>query len=190
MLALLSGLGACATITRGTSEQFTINSNPSGAEAHTTSGFSCASTPCSIRMPRKDGFTIMVSKAGYQTVSTEVRPKLAGNGAAGFVGNALIGGVIGAAVDVGSGATMDLTPNPLNVTLEPVAVATASPSAASPMSAPVPVPASAPAATTTPAAPLAAPSASPAAPVASTATPAPVAVAANAPAAPTPAIKP
>lgn len=122
-IVLTSALGACATVTRGSNEQFTIETTPPDAHARTSSGFSCESTPCSIRMPRKDGFTITVTKAGYKTVTTTVQPKLAGNGAAGFVGNALIGGVIGAAVDVGTGATMDLTPNPLRVTLDPVAVA-------------------------------------------------------------------
>jgi hypothetical protein len=126
--ALTVGLGGCATVTRGTSEQFTINTTPPGAQAHTSNGFNCESTPCSIRMPRKDGFTITVTKAGYKQSITDVTPKLAATGAAGFVGNALIGGVIGAAVDVGTGSTMDLTPNPLNVTLEAIAA----PAAAAP----------------------------------------------------------
>jgi hypothetical protein len=116
-LALTAGLGACATVTRGTSEQFTINTTPPGAQAHTSSGFNCESTPCAIRMPRKDSFTITVTKAGYKTVATDIKPHVAETGGAAFVGNALIGGVIGAAVDVGSGATMDLGPNPLNITL-------------------------------------------------------------------------
>jgi hypothetical protein len=119
-IVLTVGLGACATVTRGTSEKFVINTTPPGAQAHTSNGFNCEATPCTIRMPRKDGFTITVTKAGYKQSMTDVTPKLAATGAAGFVGNALIGGVIGAAVDVGTGSTMDLTPNPLNVTLQPV----------------------------------------------------------------------
>jgi hypothetical protein len=43
---------------------------------------------------------------------------VAGAGGAGFLGNALIGGVIGAGVDATSGAMLDLSPNPLNVQLE------------------------------------------------------------------------
>ena len=116
--ALTVGLGGCATITRGTTQQFTVESEPPGAQAKTTSGFSCEATPCTFRVPRKDSFTITVSKAGYKTASAEVGPKVAGNGAAGFLGNAVFGGVIGAAVDVSSGATLNLNPNPLHVTLE------------------------------------------------------------------------
>jgi hypothetical protein len=175
-LALAASLGACATVTRGTTQQFTINSNPSGAQARTSSGFNCESTPCTIRMPRKDAFTVTVSKTGYKTVSMDVKTKLADSGAAGFVGNALIGGVIGAAVDVGSGATLDLTPNPLNVTLEMADAAAPAPLV--PAAAPV-----TPAAASS-AAPASAPAAAPPAP----ATPAPAAAATSAQPAPSAAV--
>ncbi len=135
-VALMAGLTACATVTRGTSEQFTVSSTPPGAQAHTSNGFNCESTPCTIRIPRKDSFTITVTKAGYKPSVTDVAPELAATGAAGFVGNALIGGFIGAAVDVGTGATMDLKPNPLSVTLQPVDPPAAAPVAAPPAAAP------------------------------------------------------
>lgn len=157
-IVLTSALGACATVTRGANEQFTIETTPPDAHARTSSGFSCESTPCSIRMPRKDGFTVTVTKAGYKTVTTKVQPKLASNGAAGFVGNALIGGVIGAAVDVGSGATMDLTPNPLRITLDLVAVADAPPAPATPAAAtPTAIAANTPPTPPTPPAPVTSP---------------------------------
>ena len=168
-LALTSSLGACATITRGSSEQFTISSTPPGAQAHTSNGFSCESTPCSIRMPRKDGFSITVTKPGYKTAVSDVQPKLAGSGAAGFVGNALIGGVIGAAVDVGTGATLDLTPNPLHVDLQadepapaatPIPVASPAPAAVAPAATSAPAvaaPPAPPASTTAAASPAAKP---------------------------------
>ncbi|MDR3506387.1 MAG: translation initiation factor 2 [Caulobacteraceae bacterium] len=140
-------------MTRGTTQQFTIESTPPAAKARTSSGFSCESTPCTIRMPRKDAFTVTVSKPGYKTSVTDVKPKIASNGAAGFLGNALIGGVIGAAVDVGSGATLDLSPNPLHIDLvaegaDPVGPA-APAAAATPAAAPAPAPT--PSATATPA---------------------------------------
>jgi hypothetical protein len=100
-------------------------------------------------MPRKESFVITVSKAGYKPVETHVKSGLAGTGAAGFLGNALVGGVIGAGVDVSSGAMLDLTPNPLHVTL----VAE---------DAPIPAPASAPVAAASAAAPARIASATPA----------------------------
>lgn len=151
ILALTAGLGACATVTRGTTQQFTIESTPPAAKARTSSGFSCDSTPCTIRMPRKDAFTVTVSKAGYKTSVTDVKPKIASNGAAGFLGNALIGGVIGAAVDVGSGATLDLSPNPLHIDLVAEGAELVAPAA--PATAPAPTPSAT--ATPAPAAPAA-----------------------------------
>ncbi len=126
-------LPACATVTRGTSQDFKVESTPSGARVSTSTGFECDATPCSFRMPRKPGFTVTISKDGYVTQEIAVDSRIAGAGAAGMAGNLLIGGVIGGAVDATSGAMNDLTPNPLIVTLqtpaEAAAAATASPTA-------------------------------------------------------------
>lgn len=117
-LAVLAGaLGGCATVTRGTQEQFTVSSTPPGAEARTSTGYTCDSTPCTFKMPRKDSFVVTVSKDGYTPVETKITPHVAGTGGAAFVGNAVVGGIIGAGLDIYSGATLDLGPNPLNVTL-------------------------------------------------------------------------
>ena len=67
---------------------------------------------------RFDAFTVTVSKAGYKPSTTQVKTVMSAGGGTGFLGNALVGGVIGAAVDVSSGAMNDLKPNPLKVTLE------------------------------------------------------------------------
>ena len=150
---LAAGLAGCATITRGSSDRFTIQTTPPDARAHTSTGFTCESTPCSIRMPRKDKFTVTVTKAGYKTVKAEVKPIVLGGGAATFVGNALLGGVVGAAVDVTTGAAMDLQPNPLKLILEPEEPAP-TPAAALPAASPAPAPA-------TPAVAAPAPAASP-----------------------------
>lgn len=111
-------LGACATVTRGTSTAWEVASTPPGAKVTTTNGFSCASTPCSIKMPRKSQFTATVSKDGYKSVDIAVTNKVGSGGGAGMAGNVLFGGLIGAGVDVSSGAMLDLTPNPVAITLE------------------------------------------------------------------------
>jgi hypothetical protein len=152
VLALAAALGACATVTRGSTTKFVVESTPPDARARTSSGFTCESTPCTIRMPRKDAFTVTISKPGFKTVTTDIKTKVAGSGAAGFVGNALLGGVVGATVDVVSGATLDLTPNPLHVFLESDTPA-AAPAAVAPMVAPA---AEAPKSAAAPAVPAAA----------------------------------
>ncbi len=110
-------LPACATITRGTSTDFTVQSTPSGARVSTSTGFECDATPCTFRMPRKPGFVATVSLEGYVTQEINIDSRIGGGGAAGMAGNLLIGGVIGGAVDATSGAMNDLTPNPLIVEL-------------------------------------------------------------------------
>jgi hypothetical protein len=111
-------LAGCATVARGTNDTWTVNSTPGGAAVKTTNQFFCDSTPCTFKMPRKSEFDVTLTKAGYKTWTGHVQHHVSGAGGAGFVGNALIGGVIGAGVDVATGATLNLVPNPLNVTLE------------------------------------------------------------------------
>lgn len=108
---------ACATMTRGTTQKFTVESTPPGAHVTTSNGFECVSTPCTFRMSRKDGFNVTVSKDGYVSQTVEVTSSMSGADGAALAGNVLVGGLIGGAVDATSGALNDLKPNPLTVTL-------------------------------------------------------------------------
>jgi hypothetical protein len=109
-------LPACATITRGTKEQFVIESTPAKAEVALSTGQTCV-TPCKLKLKRKDGFVATFTKAGYEPTKAEVQSKFSGGGAAAGAGNILVGGVIGAVVDGTNGSLNDLKPNPLKVTL-------------------------------------------------------------------------
>jgi hypothetical protein len=119
VLALAAMCGGCASVTRGTTDQVQILSEPAGAEARTSMGQTCT-TPCTLQFSRKDEFIVTASKPGYHTVETPVATRVAGAGAAGFAGNVLVGGVIGMAVDAASGATLEHYPNPVVLTLLPV----------------------------------------------------------------------
>jgi len=118
LCALTMSLAACATITRGEHTAWEVNTNPPGAKVRTSNGFFCDATPCSLSMLRKSEFTATISKPGYKTLEIRVTNKVSGNGGAGMAGNVIFGGLIGAGVDMTTGAMLDLTPNPLNVTLE------------------------------------------------------------------------
>lgn len=143
-VALIAPLAACATITRGTTQAFTVETDPGGATVATSNGLHCPSTPCTFaRVPREAEFVVTITKEGYQTSTHNVTHQTAGGGAAGMAGNVLVGGIIGAAIDGNSGATQDLVPNPLRVTLQPIGPAV------TPVAAPAPE--AAPAATETPA---------------------------------------
>jgi hypothetical protein len=117
LVGVALSLPACATITRGSSQEFTVESTPPGARVSTSNGFQCDATPCTFRMPRKDAFRATVSMNGYVTQDHQISSGISGGGAAGMAGNVIFGGVIGAVVDGTSGAMNDLTPNPLVVIL-------------------------------------------------------------------------
>ncbi len=117
--ALLLGsvaLTGCATITRGTTEQLTVLSDPSGASVRLSNGFT-GITPATFTLPRKGNVIVTFSKDGYESVDVPVSASLSGAGTAGFVGNALIGGIIGGGVDIATGATLSHRPNPVSATL-------------------------------------------------------------------------
>lgn len=109
-------LPACATVTRGTKENFVIESMPSDVDVALSTGQTCK-TPCKLKLKRKDGFTATFTKAGFQPLEAKVKSKISGGGAAAGAGNLLIGGIIGGVVDGSSGALNDLKPNPLKVEL-------------------------------------------------------------------------
>ena len=124
----LSGLSmsACATVTRGTSQSFEVQSTPPGASVQTSNGFGCEATPCTFKMARKTAFTATVSLPGYVSQTLPVESRMSSGGGTAMAGNILVGGLIGAGVDASSGALNDLTPNPLIVTLVPESAATPS----------------------------------------------------------------
>jgi hypothetical protein len=132
LFALAGSTIGCATITRGTTESFTVNSTPPGAQVRTSTGFSCQSTPCTFKMQRKEGFLVTVTKDGYRPSETKIKSGVASGGGAGFLGNALVGGAVGAVVDISSGAMNDLKPNPVSAMLEPMPPVAAPPVAAPP----------------------------------------------------------
>lgn len=115
-VVLVLGSG-CATITRGSSEAFVIETDPAGAEARLSTGIQCR-TPCSLKVKRRGDFVVTIEKEGYETVQATVTSSIDNAGSAGMAGNVLLGGIIGAGVDAGTGAMHSHKPNPLMVKLE------------------------------------------------------------------------
>ena len=61
-----------------------------------------------------------LEKEGYETVRASITSSIDTGGAAGMAGNVLLGGIIGAGVDAGTGAMHSHKPNPLLVKLVPI----------------------------------------------------------------------
>ena len=122
--ALALAITGCASITRGTSANFMIETIPAGAQAVLSSGETCT-TPCTLRRPRNQGFTVVLSLPGYQTFSKEITHNRTTAGT--WIG--IAGGPISLGIDAATGASHNLFPNPLIVTLEAASPAMAEPAA-------------------------------------------------------------
>ncbi len=123
IVALAAMLGGCASVTRGTTENITIASTPSGAEA-VISGLqvpTTCTTPCAVVAKRNADISITFQKEGYEPQTVPLTKGIPAAGAAGFAGNILAGGLIGMGVDAATGAATDHKPNPVIVTLQPSA---------------------------------------------------------------------
>lgn len=118
-LMAFCSLGGCATTIRGTTDVLVVESDPPGAHVRVSNGLS-GSTPATFRLPRKGDYVVTITKDGHESVTVEVKHKVVGAGSAGMAGNILLGGLIGAAVDAGSGTMFDLVPNPIKVNLLPL----------------------------------------------------------------------
>ena len=113
----------CAPVTRGTTENISIATTPAGATAE-ISGLEIPTacvTPCVVVAKRNADITVSISKEGYEPQIIPLTKEVPGSGAAGFAGNVLAGGLIGMGVDAATGAAQDHKPNPVIVTLQPLA---------------------------------------------------------------------
>lgn len=132
-ISLVATTAACATVTRGVKEGWTVKSSPPSAAVTTSNGFSCQATPCTFKMLHKAEFDVTITKQGYKPFHAHVIHQVSRDGGLGMAGNVLVGGMVGVVVDVASGAMMELKPNPLIVTLEPDGTATGQAAAAQAM---------------------------------------------------------
>ncbi|MEM7720927.1 MAG: translation initiation factor 2 [Pseudomonadota bacterium] len=117
LVILPIALAACNTVTRGTMEVLQFQSTPPGATVTTTNGFSCDSTPCSIEMPRNSAIMATISRPGCATQEVAIAGMLPGDQTP---PEQILraGGVGGFVIDNASGAALELTPNPVSVTLD------------------------------------------------------------------------
>jgi hypothetical protein len=127
LLVLCLGLWNCATIVSTTSQKIQLNSNPAGANVSIQSQgggeASSVTTPAKVSLKRKSEYDLTFEKEGYQpekaTIEQNFNPL--------FLGNLLIGGLIGMVVDLFSGAVFKLDPAKVEVQMKPVPSPSSSP---------------------------------------------------------------
>jgi len=125
LLPFLAIIAGCATVIRGTTDTLVINSTPSGANVsiHRINSKKepiIGSTPGSFKLARKGEYRVEVSKQDYKTVEAIIGNKYVGLASYGILGRAIAsGGIFGVLIDTQTGASKNLSPDLLEVTLEP-----------------------------------------------------------------------
>ncbi len=115
-IAVMSSLylAGCATVINGTSQDYQIASEPSGAQAILTNGLECT-TPCEFSLKRRHDLRVDFMLDGYKHDYVLVQSRTGGA----VAGNILLGGLIGGVVDGSNGASNHLHPRPLKIRLVP-----------------------------------------------------------------------
>jgi len=116
---ILLNLQGCATVTKGSSQPLTISTKPQGAACNLNRDDETIAvvnpTPGTITIEKdKDDITISCKKDGYMEAINSLSSKVQGW----TFGNILLGGLIGFAIDAGSGAMNDY-PGSFNINLIP-----------------------------------------------------------------------
>ncbi len=126
LILLAASTAACGTVTRGTKQGVKFESEPDGANVTVVRSkkektrWTCVS-PCELQLSRKRDFDVTFEKAGYKPVSGRLASRIgAKGGATGVAGNAILGGGVGFIVDAGTGANMQLKPDPMRASLAPL----------------------------------------------------------------------
>lgn len=120
LVLALGALSACSSIIEGTSQEILVNTNPSGADcALNREGITIARinpTPAATTIKKtKHDITIVCNLDGYHEAMYFNKSDVAGA----TLGNIILGGGIGWAVDSAAGADNKYT-SPVNVTLVPL----------------------------------------------------------------------
>ncbi len=107
-------LAGCATIMHGGSKQWVaITSTPAGATA-TIDGVTTIQTPGQVKLKRGKDHVVVIEKEGYEPAQRIIDHEFSGW----VFGNIVLGGLIGLAVDFGTGGAYKLEPNTVNATLK------------------------------------------------------------------------
>lgn len=109
-ILLLSG---CATIISGSRQNVEISSEPSSAKVYINE-VEIGKTPVQRKLKRNQEYQLILKLDGYKTYETKLERKFN----AWYIGNVLIGGIIGLIVDPITGAIHKLKPEEIDGNLK------------------------------------------------------------------------
>ncbi len=121
-----ASVAGCGTVVRGTKQGVRFESTPDGAAVTVVRAkkrkteWNCVS-PCELQLSRKRDFNVTFDLEGHKPVTARLASRLgAEGGATAIPGNFVAGGGIGFIVDAGTGANMQLKPDPMRAKLAPI----------------------------------------------------------------------
>jgi len=114
LLGLLVGLSSCATIILGSRQSVGISSTPSSAKIFINNE-DVGVTPKTVDIKKSDAksFKVRIELDGYEPYETVLTRKTSGW----IAGNIIFGGLIGLAVDFGTGGAYILSPEQIDAKL-------------------------------------------------------------------------
>ncbi|MCA8928483.1 MAG: hypothetical protein KDC18_10470 [Alphaproteobacteria bacterium] len=123
VIVCASGLGACASIVEGTSQEIAVNTKPPGASCELRRDGVVIGvvpkTPGTVTVKKtKQNINVVCEKDGFEQASFRNKSDFAGATA----GNLLLGGIVGVAIDAASGASNKYD-GEVNIVLQPVPAA-------------------------------------------------------------------
>ncbi|MBC5863320.1 PEGA domain-containing protein [Flavobacterium sp. K77] len=108
-LAFVLLCSSCATIVSGSKQNVKFESNPSQATI-LVDEVEVGKTPFEIKLSRKSEHEVLIKLDGYKNYQTTLTKKFN----AWYLGNILIGGLVGLIIDPVTGAIYNLTPKQVN----------------------------------------------------------------------------
>ncbi|MFN7099144.1 MAG: PEGA domain-containing protein [Flavobacterium sp.] len=108
-LAFVLLCSSCATIVSGSKQNVKFESNPSQATI-LIDEVEVGKTPFEIKLSRKSEHEVLIKMDGYKNYQTTLTKKFN----AWYLGNILIGGLVGLIIDPVTGAIYNLTPKQVN----------------------------------------------------------------------------
>lgn len=121
---LILSLTACGTILGGSAQEINVSSNPGDATVEFDRVNRTVTTPAEVELKRKNSYQLTFSKEGYTTETTVVESNLR---AGILVLDILFTGLVGVAIDAGTGAWNALSPENVSVSLQKQSAAASGP---------------------------------------------------------------
>lgn len=123
-LVLVAALAGCGTIFGGSSQEVSLGSSPGPAEVELDHVNRTVTTPTEIELKRKNSYELTFTREGYEPETASIESSLRGGI---LVLDILFTGLLGVAIDAGTGAWNSLSPENLSVSLEKADPAAAGP---------------------------------------------------------------